>query len=432
MPAGRPLTFGDLWHAGIVPSVNGFSDAPADRAIQLQMYTTCLTHGRPYRLPFERPDTIFYFRRSDFDKLFPANVVQWMVDHQPKAKSDHKDFIAHGFYAIPDAVDLPVIVATRLSLSFPLLLSAVPLYALDRTLTDQSHRLPERCWFSDGGISSNFPVHFFDSPLPRWPTFCINLGEQRIDESNESLEMPTMVTNNDSGQEPNWNRFDLKRPADNVVGSMPLAHKPYSSQLIGFLSAILWSAKNWGDEVLSSMPGFRDRIATVRLKAAEGLLNLNMESKTIVELANRGDAAANRFIARFAAKPRSELATNIGSGNSHADHSMAKDPTGDNLMTWENHRWVRLRTFLFATIEALKSIERSCEPQENEVGFDDMLGGDYSEPSYVIRSKEVRKQMAETLQGLQILAKRWTEQDIRSEESMAPCPHPEMRTRPRI
>ncbi|KAG1385865.1 hypothetical protein G6F59_017159 [Rhizopus arrhizus] len=31
------------------------------------------------------------------------------------------------------------------------------------------------CWFSDGGISSNFPIHLFDAALPRWPTFAINL-----------------------------------------------------------------------------------------------------------------------------------------------------------------------------------------------------------------------------------------------------------------
>ena len=33
----------------------------------------------------------------------------------------------------------------------------------------------ERRWFSDGGISSNFPVHFFDSPVPTRPTFAIDL-----------------------------------------------------------------------------------------------------------------------------------------------------------------------------------------------------------------------------------------------------------------
>ena len=73
---------------------------------------------------------------------------------------------------LPDADDVPVVVAARLSLSFPLLVSAVPLWAFDRTLSDPK---PERCWFSDGGVSSNFPVHFFDAPLPQRPTFGIDL-----------------------------------------------------------------------------------------------------------------------------------------------------------------------------------------------------------------------------------------------------------------
>lgn len=49
-PDGPPLTFGDLW---------GTPDPNADRKINLAMIATNLTHGRPYRLPFE--ENIFYF-----------------------------------------------------------------------------------------------------------------------------------------------------------------------------------------------------------------------------------------------------------------------------------------------------------------------------------------------------------------------------------
>jgi hypothetical protein len=64
-----------------------------------------------------------------------------------------------------------------MSLSFPILLSAVPLYAYDQEAECEfrEQHPPARCWFSDGGICSNFPMHFFDSPLPRWPTFGITL-----------------------------------------------------------------------------------------------------------------------------------------------------------------------------------------------------------------------------------------------------------------
>ena len=30
---------------------------------------------------------------------------------------------------------------------------------------------PERCWFLDGGICSNFPVYMFDPPVQCSPTF---------------------------------------------------------------------------------------------------------------------------------------------------------------------------------------------------------------------------------------------------------------------
>ena len=43
-------------------------------------------------------------------------------------------------------------------------------------------------WFSDGGICSNFPLHLFDSPLPRWPTFGLNLRETRADYSYDTKQ----------------------------------------------------------------------------------------------------------------------------------------------------------------------------------------------------------------------------------------------------
>ena len=65
-----------------------------------------------------------------------------------------------------------MVVMARMSLSFPGLIAAVPLYAVDYN-GDQS---VVRHLFSDGGISSNFPMHFFDSLLPTRPTFGINLA----------------------------------------------------------------------------------------------------------------------------------------------------------------------------------------------------------------------------------------------------------------
>ena len=155
-----PLTFGDL--AG--------SDL-ADPDINLVIMTTNLTVGRPHRIPFEQQT--FMYRKSEFAKLFPARICRWLDKHSPAVEGvDQPDDLCW----LPMTQDLPVVVAVRLSLSFPLLLAAVPLWAKDFTYSDpvKKHK-PECCWFSDGGLSSNFPIHFFDSIWPRWPTFGITL-----------------------------------------------------------------------------------------------------------------------------------------------------------------------------------------------------------------------------------------------------------------
>src|SRR5215471_3480805 len=70
---GDPLTFGDLHGAGPAPAEAGTS--PGAAAIDLEMMTTAITLGRPFRLPFRDPDRLFYFSREDFARLFPARVV---------------------------------------------------------------------------------------------------------------------------------------------------------------------------------------------------------------------------------------------------------------------------------------------------------------------------------------------------------------------
>src|SRR5207247_10138276 len=85
--------------------------------------------------------------------------------------------------------------AARMSLSFPVLLSEIPLWAIDIETNTWA-----QCCFSDGGITSNFPIHFFDGPIPRWPTFGLNLGPFNPDqapsyEEDQNISFPL----NDSG-----------------------------------------------------------------------------------------------------------------------------------------------------------------------------------------------------------------------------------------
>jgi hypothetical protein len=119
----QPLTFGDLWGQG------------DERNINLEMLTTNLTLGRPYRLPFDTED--FFFDPKEFEKFFPERVVNWMKEKSAKMKDEPSK---NTLFPLPKAADLPVVVATRLSLSFPILLSAIPLYAVDYTRTSKKYR----------------------------------------------------------------------------------------------------------------------------------------------------------------------------------------------------------------------------------------------------------------------------------------------------
>jgi hypothetical protein len=151
-----PLTFGDLW---------GTAD---EREINLEVMTTNLTHGAPQRLPFASRE--FFYGPQELRCFFPCDVIDWMTTHPatPSKEDEDKEWVQAvarcGKLQLPDAKNLPVVVAARMSLSFPLLFSAIPLYAVDwsRKVNQQAKRegtAPhlDRCWFSDGGIGSNFP-----------------------------------------------------------------------------------------------------------------------------------------------------------------------------------------------------------------------------------------------------------------------------------
>ena len=172
------------------------------------MMTTNLSRAQPMAMPWN--DDIYFFDPAEFEKLFGPVVVQAMIDHPPPLPSGpvgrriREVLLVHAgtLRPFPRAADLPIIVATRMSLSFPLLISAVPLYALDYTganlayvkavrewrqqhpdasLAEHAAAVAERPvfdvnWFSDGGLTANLPVQFFDSVLPSRPTFAIDLA----------------------------------------------------------------------------------------------------------------------------------------------------------------------------------------------------------------------------------------------------------------
>jgi predicted acylesterase/phospholipase RssA len=305
-PTHKPLTFGDL----------------AKLDINLQMMTTCLSQGRPYRLPFRddvlvRENNQFYYLEEDFRELFPAKVVDWMIAHQrPAQGGSHSEASRIGYCRLPKPEDLPVVVAVRMSLSFPFLLSAIPLYATDYGNPGKDL---ECCWFSDGGLSSNFPIHFFDSPLPQRPTFGLDLGVLH-DYQDPKQDRVFFPQNNNQARLPSWRRF-------HQLGAL--------GSIGGFVSAIFNTATEWSHDTLSRLPGFRDRVALIRLTAEEGGLNLAMPESRINALTRYGQEAGIEFVRRFG----------------DCSHLEGIAPSPD--MNWENHQLIRLRLLIASVSEVV-------------------------------------------------------------------------------
>ena len=296
------------------------------------MMTSNLTHGVPHRLPFE--NKLLFSDPKEFAQLFPPAVIAYLEQKNKHYEAQVSAVsLPNGdrLWRFPSGDDLPVVVAVRMSLSFPMLLSAIPLYTFHKAGTD-AKAVPKRCWFSDGGITSNFPVHFFDSPLPSRPTFAINLipfeeGETKSTDETQNIWMPK---NNRDGIKDVWNRFD-----QNSSGA---------GQLFGFVAAIFGTAQNWADNTQLTMPGYRDRIAHVKLEGGEGGLNLNMPKALIDGLTQRGRAAGRQLALQFSGR--------------HPDPNMTLD--------WLNHRWVRYR----ATMASLETYLTALSGQYTKAPMD--------------------------------------------------------------
>ena len=334
---GKPLTFGDLWTANSqLDAARRDAEAsaayldPARRNVDFRAISTNLTLGRPYEFPLaEEGRRKYWFDVDDFKALFPAHVVQWMLERPAKDKHGaplappllasrpgHQPPNALKLHPLPDPADLPVVVAARMSLSFPVLLSAVPLWRVEVRQHKESaagaaatdwHGHWSRCWFSDGGISSNFPVHLFDDPLPGSPTFALNLRGVHPDfpivsDESKNVFLPTEPLD---GKEPSFNHFDAKN------GTLP-----------GFLGTVLDTARNWHDNSRLNLAAYRDRVAHLSLDSKEGGLNLRMPPETIRQLSERGW---------------------------HAGHALVESFAGEG---WERHRWRRYR----ATMEAASAL----------------------------------------------------------------------------
>lgn len=387
----KPLTFGDL----------------SALKIDLQMMTTCLSHGRPYRLPFRDEEKVrenkqFYYKEEEFRALFPGYVVDWMVRHQRPPSVRQQSLPEDGYLRLPEPADLPVVVAARMSLSFPILLSAIPLYA-----RDYQQRVPrlERCWFSDGGLTANFPIHFFDAPLPSRPTFGLNLGKV----SDPAAPRVCFPANNGAARQFNWSRFES--------GSR-------FRSLFGFVATLINTMQSWSDETQARLPGYRDRIAVILLTEEEGGLNLSMPAERITALANYGRVAGEGFVRRFAA-------------------------TGERpeKMNWDNHQLIRLRSLIASVSEMLLALKQGddalrTDPRQRYERFFSPLEPEHS--SYRFQGRDALHQPGQPYQSQARLAEHLLGDLLALAEEIAaagsaadpqrdaPKPPPELKMKPRI
>src|SRR6266511_819964 len=350
--SSTPLTFGELRAGGI----------------NLEFMTTNLTLRRPYRLPWQTRE--YFLDPRELRRWFPPTVVSWLENNPPAPPAGADDArewallckLLEPLRPLPAPDELPVIVGARMSLSFPLLLSAVPLWTLDMSRYDNqealkswnawakqhandwqqllaagSDTLPaaspeaERCWFSDGGISSNFPVHFFDAPLPVRPTFAINLRPFHRDypQSTDEEKNSYLPAVSGGGLLEWWYRF----PANGGL-----------KQVSAFAQAIGRTMQNRVDEAQMRVPGYRDRIAHVSLSAKEGGLNLKMSGSVIERLTKRGLFVARRLVERFALPPQSPAAQSC-----------------------DSHRWTRYRAAVAALSEQLTRFDVGYKATADEL-----------------------------------------------------------------
>jgi hypothetical protein len=344
-PEQGPLTFGQLWEGppGTVIGEKKFLD--------LRMVSTCLSWARPVEMPFSA--STYFYDPVEWAKLFPDYVMRALErstadetlekkvverrQREDKRANDHSPRLVR----LPRAKDLPIVVATRLSLSFPLLISAVPLWAITRRNGNAGDF--EKLWFTDGGLCNNFPVQLFDSALPTRPTFAINLGkfDDGVEPAADERQNIAFATSN------------------NVI--LP-AYRDFPVTGFGavkaFALAAVDTARNSQDNLHLEIPGYRDRVVLIKQSKDEGGINLFMDAPTVARLAERGRVAADGLAVQFRTK-----------------HYPSSKPARTG---WDNHRWVRYRALISGLPQFLTSFK---------AGHEVLKLGSGTLPSYWVNNK---------------------------------------------
>jgi hypothetical protein len=262
----------------------------------------------------------FWFLREEFDRLFPKDVVDWMIANggnakQSKARRTTRSRRRPAARArrhphepeLPAARQRRALARTGRRACAPNPTSNAPQH--DRDLGDRQHR-PTRdrrhphpiehrgdapVWFSDGGIGSNFPIHSVRRRLPLWPTFAIDLVYPGVDD--------TTIDRTGASSCPSATHRAGNAPTNASATATPRAPSPASC------SASSPPCRTGATSCSHRAPGQRDRIVHIALQGDEGGLNLDMPQAVLERIAAQGTAAGERF----------------------------------NAFSFENHYWIRWR-----------------------------------------------------------------------------------------
>lgn len=367
MREDRPLTFADLWSAPRFgragPGARTTGGAPALPGIDLQMFASNVTQGRPIRLPLNDDNTRLYFRPSEWAAYFPPTVLNALVaaatPYAPRSASDPPApaLIAGEASPASDLMELPaggmpIVVAARMSLCFPLLFSAMKVYAIDYEMLGS--RLLRPCWLSDGGLCSNFPVHLFDAAHPRHPTFALLLDSRLADHEKQSVWLPKEHL---AGRGDNWQRM--------VPGAGDETETPCAvRQLGGFALGLVLTMKDWNDRVTARMPQVRNRVLRMALRPWEGQLNIGMSRRTMLEMATEyGTRGGKKLVETFCAQ-------------------QGEAPT----TAWRQHLYVRSLVEVLALREHLRGYAAAVAACANTVPLREILADATASSPLVVKA----------------------------------------------
>ena len=342
LDADGVLRFGHLWVGGdFVPGDPDGAGAraavdPRQRSINLELMSTELIRRAPYRfpLPVAAPGDELYFDPADLAGVLPGRVIDAMtLGAQPSRVQCLATGAMLTLYPFPQPWDLPVVFATRASLALPALFQSLRLYELRkgsvpvrtefgariakdgtdlRFPINQADAAPvaQELWLTDGGVTSNFPIHMFDSPLPLWPTVGIDLGDYPAGAAHQDVYL-----------------------LGDAQSTKHLA-SPLKQAMSNFLGAILGTSLQWRDNAQLQMPAFQSRIAVVRQRSYEGGNNLFMTRSDIASLAVRGVVAGMRLRRRFASDAQ-----------------------------WQRQQWLRLRVAGQNVVDVAERLQTSLREQ---------------------------------------------------------------------